>query len=692
MRCGKGGVPMRGRRALSGLWGRGCRPAAVALLVMAMGLGAVGETRAPDAAAETAGDVRSDLPPDLPFELPPEVPGLLAELAVQEGGRVKPLGTFAWFALLRLSARAALRVETPEGGTTRLDAMAWLCECLFHPRRAVTRPCFSVDVDEVVTALGLQAHGKKRDRYAYAELAPGRDQLMLLARAMSRKEPRERNWLERQVIRLAENVVFYEALIHFGDFARNRLDLRGLEAFASREPGLEAVPLSRFVETAPAVLRHLAEANAGGMEEDRVRLEVDALFERLNAAYGMLSGVPVLAVFPPDTPEDRAWKAPVALIEAALRPGASAVGQSLAGLLRRWEALYAAPDPAAFRQAAGALVSETATRAQAAGAYAKVPLEVRYYRLNLLLWAQWLFVLAFVAGVPLWSFTTGRAGNWTALGLQVPPVLLLAGAITLRCVIRGRPPVTTLYETILFVTLTAAVIGWIAEALQRRRLTGVLTALLGSAGLFFAARYEAAEGVDTMPAVIAVLDTNFWLATHVTTVTIGYGAGLLAAALAHVHIFGALLLPGRREAFARLQRAIYGIICFCLIFSLAGTVLGGVWASRSWGRFWGWDPKENGALMIVLWCLILLHARRGGYLAGWGMSLGAVMLGMIVVFSWWGVNALGVGLHSYGFTTGIWLNLALFWGVELVVLAAGLGAAVSLERRERLEQLSAGGR
>jgi len=301
-------------------------------------------------------------------------------------------------------------------------------------------------------------------------------------------------------------------------------------------------------------------------------------------------------------------------------------------------------------------------------------------------------VLAFVAGVPLWSFTSGRAGYWTAMALQIPPLLLLAAAITLRCVIRGRPPVTTLYETILFVTLTATLIGWIMETLQRQRLTGVLTALLGSAGLLLAARYEAAEGVDTMPAVIAVLDTNFWLATHVTTITIGYGAGLLAAALAHVHIFGALILPRNRDAFARLQRAVYGIICFCLIFSLAGTVLGGVWASRSWGRFWGWDPKENGALMIVLWCLILLHARRGGYLAGWGISLGAVMLGMIVTFSWWGVNALGVGLHSYGFTSGIWLNLAIFWGVELVVLAAGLGAAVSMERRERLEQLTAGNR
>jgi len=681
------GLSITRRRAPVTSWWLALLVGAVALFP---GLPAPADDAAPPV-APAMGDL-PPLPPDLAFDLPPDIPGILAGLPVQEGGRVKPLATFARFALLRLNARTSLTVEAPGDAKTRLDAMTWLCECLFFPRRAVTRPCFSVDVDEVITAMGLRAHDKKRDRYAYAELAAGRDQLLLLARAMSRKEPRERNWLERQVIRLAENLLFYESLIHFGDFARNPLDLRGLDAFASTTDTPGSVPLSRFLETAPAVLQALAGANTAGTSADQVRREVDTLFERLNQAYGNLPGSPAMAVFPPPPGDDKTWKHPLSLIESALRPGPPATDQALAELVRRWEALYTAADPAAFRQAAGDLVSATVSRAVALGAYGKIPLELRYYRMNLLMWAQWLFVLAFVAGAILWSFTSGRTGYWTAMALQVPPALLLAAAIATRCVIRGRPPVTTLYETILFTTLTAVILGWITEAIQRRRLTGILTALLGAVGLFVAGRYEAIEGVDTMPAVIAVLDTNFWLATHVTTVTIGYGAGLLAAALAHAHIFGALLLPRKRDAFGGLQRAIYGVVCFCLLFSLAGTVLGGIWASRSWGRFWGWDPKENGALMIVLWCLILLHARRGGFLAGWGMSLGAVMLGMIVAFSWWGVNALGVGLHSYGFTSGIWLNLAIFWGVELVVLAAGLGAAASMERRERLEQLASGGR
>ena len=84
-----------------------------------------------------------------------------------------------------------------------------------------------------------------------------------------------------------------------------------------------------------------------------------------------------------------------------------------------------------------------------------------------------------------------------------------------------------------------------------------------------------------------------------------------------------------------------------------GTVLGGIWANDSWGRFWGWDPKENGAMLIVLWCLIILHARMGGYLKEWGLHIASVLGAIVVAFSWWGVNLLGTGLHSYGFTDGI---------------------------------------
>ncbi|MCA9002010.1 MAG: cytochrome c biogenesis protein CcsA, partial [Planctomycetes bacterium] len=125
---------------------------------------------------------------------------------------------------------------------------------------------------------------------------------------------------------------------------------------------------------------------------------------------------------------------------------------------------------------------------------------------------------------------------------------------------------------------------------------------------------------------------------------------------------------GNPKARKELTRMIYGVLCFSLLFSVVGTILGGVWANDSWGRFWGWDPKENGALLICLWELIILHARMGGFIRDFGFAVMNVLLAVVVAFSWWGVNLLGVGLHSYGFTEGVNFWLSVFYGVEITVV------------------------
>jgi ABC-type transport system involved in cytochrome c biogenesis permease subunit len=130
------------------------------------------------------------------------------------------------------------------------------------------------------------------------------------------------------------------------------------------------------------------------------------------------------------------------------------------------------------------------------------------------------------------------------------------------------------------------------------------------------------------------------------------------------------------------------MLCVTLFLSLVGTVLGGIWANYSWGRFWGWDPKENGALLIVLWTLAVLHARLGGYLREWGIHLAAIFTAIVVTFSWWHVNFLGVGLHNYGFTAGkntIWT----FYACMSAVLVAGfIAMMVERESRARASKLS----
>jgi ABC-type transport system involved in cytochrome c biogenesis permease subunit len=114
---------------------------------------------------------------------------------------------------------------------------------------------------------------------------------------------------------------------------------------------------------------------------------------------------------------------------------------------------------------------------------------------------------------------------------------------------------------------------------------------------------------------------------------------------------------------------VYGIVCFATFFSFMGTILGGIWADQSWGRFWGWDPKENGALMIVLWNTFILHARWGG-LAKQKMLMGLAVFGNIVTsLSWFGVNMLGIGLHSYGFMDKAFVWLIVFVISQLAIIA-----------------------
>ncbi|MCB0379328.1 MAG: cytochrome c biogenesis protein CcsA [Bdellovibrionales bacterium] len=96
----------------------------------------------------------------------------------------------------------------------------------------------------------------------------------------------------------------------------------------------------------------------------------------------------------------------------------------------------------------------------------------------------------------------------------------------------------------------------------------------------------------------------------------------------------------------------------------AGTILGGVWADYSWGRFWGWDPKETWAFIALMGYLALLHARLVGWVKDFGILAGSVVSFSLVIMAWYGVNfVLGAGLHSYGFGAG---------GVEYVSAFVGL--------------------
>ena len=199
-----------------------------------------------------------------------------------------------------------------------------------------------------------------------------------------------------------------------------------------------------------------------------------------------------------------------------------------------------------------------------------------------------------------------------------------------------------------------------------------MAATAGYATLLIA--YLLSAGGDTIAVLQAVLDTQFWLATHVVCITLGYAATYMAGLFGVLYVLFGFTTPLLDKGFRKeIGRIIYGITCFAILFSFFGTVLGGLWADDSWGRFWGWDPKENGALMIVIWNALVLHARWGGLVKGRGLANLVIAGNIVTTWSYFGVNELGVGLHSYGASessTAMWLLT--FAASQLALIGLGL--------------------
>jgi ABC-type transport system involved in cytochrome c biogenesis permease subunit len=282
-------------------------------------------------------------------------------------------------------------------------------------------------------------------------------------------------------------------------------------------------------------------------------------------------------------------------------------------------------------------------------------------------------MMIYLAGLILTLFFWLRMSeNLRRAGMQLVVLALVVHTVGLiwRMYLERRPPVTNLYSSAIFVGWGAAVLGVILERIHRNGIGTVTAAGIGYITLIIA-HHLSMDG-DTMEMMRAVLDTNFWLATHVTIITLGYAATFLAGFLGIVYIVRGLLTPSLNNETARsLAGMVYGIVCFATLFSFVGTVLGGLWADWSWGRFWGWDPKENGALMIVIWNAIILHLKWGGMIRERGLMNCAVIGNIVTAFSWFGVNMLGIGLHSYGFMDAAFRWLAIFSLTQLALVALG---------------------
>ncbi len=275
-------------------------------------------------------------------------------------------------------------------------------------------------------------------------------------------------------------------------------------------------------------------------------------------------------------------------------------------------------------------------------------LESVYVAIDPVLWVIGLYIFVAMA-----YFVSARL----SVLCMVTGFVIHVAALTCRSIIMWRPPTGTLYETLLFGAAVIAGVGLITICRNKSHIIFSVLCALAAAFLLFVSR-GLIQG-DSLNVLVAVLNTNFWLSTHVTCVIIGYGFCIMTAVLAHYLLF---------VSDSPLKKILLPLALASLLFMAVGTLLGGIWADQSWGRFWGWDPKENGALLIVLWLTWVLHGRVCGQLRERMFFAALALTNIMVALTWFGVNLLGVGLHSYGFISGIAWGLGVFVTIQLCIV------------------------
>jgi ABC-type transport system involved in cytochrome c biogenesis permease subunit len=327
---------------------------------------------------------------------------------------------------------------------------------------------------------------------------------------------------------------------------------------------------------------------------------------------------------------------------------------------------YAADSPADLTQAVDsyrAAVAPVAPRA-----VEKASFETWYNNFSPLFLGCVMYVFVFILAACSWlgwSRPFARGG----FALLVLTAIVHTVGIVARVYLSGRGPVTNLESSAIFIGWVVVLLGITLELFYRNGVGSVVSAVIGFITLTI---YMNLAKDDTMKVLQAVLDTNFWLWTHVPAITIGYSATFLAGVMGAAYVIVGVFTRRLDSAFGKeLTRMIYGTTCFAILFSFVGTVLGGIWADQSWGRFWGWDPKENGAVLIVLANALLLHSWWAGLARERGIACLAIFGNIVTAWSWFGTNMMGVGLHSYGFMDWARVSLLTFVASQLLLIALG---------------------
>jgi ABC-type transport system involved in cytochrome c biogenesis permease subunit len=537
----------------------------------------------------------------------------------------------------------------------KLKPADWLLEVFCDPRKADERYVFVINHPDLRSLLKLEGGLEKSGLhfYRFIDLTNRLDALKGEYERVSNTNASQQNQFDRAVLQLNNAFSLYFRL-------KNTLEPEDTADFRKE--------IDHYLAALAAARTAAQERQAKGERLNREAIdELLAPVQKFSRRYEAMAAMqsPLIVPLPHNDGRHETWHG---MGETLLESVGDTVPEPVK-LLASLASTYRAGDAARFNQTLGdyrALLAKEGLNKE----MQKGSSETFFNQLLAFKRSMYVYITAFLLVLLYWA-NLNDIWRKTAVRLLVIGFVVHTAGLIFRMWLEGRPPVTNLYSSAIFIGWGAVVLGLVLERFYKDGIGTAVATCVGFLSLIVA--HNLSTDGDTMVMMQAVLDTNFWLATHVVVVTLGYASTFVAGFLALLYILRGAFTRTLSEKTAKgLARMVYAIVCFATLFSFVGTVLGGIWADQSWGRFWGWDPKENGALIIVLWNALILHLRWGGMIRERGLINCAIVGNIVTSWSWFGVNMLGIGLHSYGFMSGAFMWLMLFVGSQLLLIAIGL--------------------
>jgi ABC-type transport system involved in cytochrome c biogenesis permease subunit len=566
----------------------------------------------------------------------------VSKFPVLHNGRVKPLDSVARQSLIVISGKQTVKVDGE-----KLQATPWLFDVISNSKKADSQAIFFIHNPDLKTLLGITDITQKY--FSFLDLIEYKEVLKKQSESAKELKEQQRSVYQKALVNLYDRLYFYHKL-------KNSVVIEGIDSYTEYFTNMERISDER-------------EAAVEKFENrKKLTMKDKELFNFLNKLFydsGYSKSIATFFLFP-KMDEDNDWESTGESIQNYL--GTHDHHPMLPPLFELLTS-YQTNNAENFNISATAL-SDTYSKYRSSDV-SRAKFEYWFNAVQPFYKSIVLYLISFLFVSLSWIFLKKPLYLGASHFLKWALFIHTFGLIS-RMILQWRPPVTNLYSSAIFVGWIAVIIGIYLEKYFRNKMGIFIASFIGFLTLIIA-HHLSLTGSDTMEMMQAVLDSNFWLSTHVVTISIGYSATYLAGFLGIVYIFRDKFSSTPNDSTQKeLLKMTFGIVCFSLFFSFVGTVLGGIWADQSWGRFWGWDPKENGALMIVLWGAIMLHSRLGGIIKEKGFMVAAVFGNIITSFSWFGVNMLGVGLHSYGFMDKTFLWLLAFVLTQLTIIMFGL--------------------